>query len=172
MEFLRVWFYNPSGDTDGVVNRIVAFADPPYCHCELQFPDSFACSIYMGSPVVVKQRTFDEQHYSAVRIAVTAEQRQRAQALCNEKAARGVRFSSMQMLSCVSVWPVADNPEFTFCSKLIADVLVEVGVLPPTTKCRMTPSALYRTLQSVHRTQTTACEALELCPGVTLDITI
>ena len=52
---LRVWFYDPSNDTEGIVNKIVAFADPPFCHCELQFPDETACSIYMGTSASSKR---------------------------------------------------------------------------------------------------------------------
>jgi hypothetical protein len=149
---------------------MVAFADPPYCHCELQFQDSDACSIYMGSPVVMKKRTFDDSHYTAVRLVVTETQSHRAKALCSQKVARGVRFSSMQMLVCVSTWHASDNPDFTFCSKLVADVLVHADVLPSTTNCHITPSALYRLLRSLEQSQSRACEPLELVPGFTLDI--
>ena len=60
MPELRVWFYDPSYDSEGVFNRLVASLDGPFCHVELQFADACACSIYMGSEVTMKIRT-DEQ---------------------------------------------------------------------------------------------------------------
>ena len=66
MPQLRMWFYNPQQDTSGFVNKVVSRIDPPYCHCELQFNDGHACSIYMGSNVVLKQRAFESENYTAV----------------------------------------------------------------------------------------------------------
>lgn len=172
METLSVWFYDPAGDKEGLVNRVVAYTDPPYCHCELQFPDSSACSIYMGSSVVMKQRTFDEEHYTAVRLSVPAHKCEKAKLLCQHKVSRNVRFSSWQMLSCVSAWRTPDDPNYTFCSKLIAGVLVDAGILPSATNCNVTPSALYRLLSNVVQKSRQPCEALEFCHGVECDMSI
>ena len=45
---LRVWFYDPRDDPHCVVNKLVASLDGPFCHCEVQFPDVMAFSVYMG----------------------------------------------------------------------------------------------------------------------------
>ena len=62
----KAWFYNPQEDTSGFVNKLVSRLDPPFCHCELQFGDNHACSIYMGSNVVFKERAFQSSNYTAV----------------------------------------------------------------------------------------------------------
>ena len=36
MENIRVWVFNLGGDTEGILNRMVAYTDLPLCHCELQ----------------------------------------------------------------------------------------------------------------------------------------
>jgi len=66
MNKIRIWFYNPQQDTSGFVNKLVSRLDPPFCHCEMQFSDNNACSIYMGSNVVFKERAFPSSNYTAV----------------------------------------------------------------------------------------------------------
>jgi len=144
---LRVWFYDPTHDSEGFINKIVAYADPPFCHCELQFPDLVACSIYMGSRVVMKARTFDRTHYSLVEVQATAEQTQLARQLCDQHHENQTAFSSMQMLACLAPWPGVTSSKYTFCSKLILGVLCDAGVLPPRSSLHVTPSELFRTLQ-------------------------
>ena len=68
MPKLKAWFYNPQEDTSGFVNKLVSRLDPPFCHCELQFGDNQACSIYMGSNVVFKERAFQSSNYTAVEL--------------------------------------------------------------------------------------------------------
>ena len=63
---LRVWFYNPTQDTSGYFNKFVAYLDGPFCHCEIQFPDSTAFTVYMGTNVIKKQRNFDTSKYTCI----------------------------------------------------------------------------------------------------------
>ena len=79
---LKVWFYDPSDDTEGIVNKIVALADPPFCHCELQFPDDTACSIYMGTCVIMKKRSFDAGHYHCIELDASRDKIEEAFRLC------------------------------------------------------------------------------------------
>ena len=166
---LNVWFYNPVNDTEGMVNKVVAYADPPFCHCEIQFPDSQACSIYMGSTVTLKKRSFDRASYTLVCLYVPDEQVQHAYTLCSELHQRAVRFSSMQMLACLYPWQSgSSDSKYTFCSKLITGVLVEAGILPMETKQAITPSALHRLLHATVSSRATPTEALDIRPGETL----
>ena len=144
---LRVWFYDPAHDSDGFINKIVAYADPPFCHCELQFPDLVACSIYMGSCVVMKARTFDPAYYTVVEVPATAEQTQLARRLCEQHRDNRTSFSSLQMLACLAPWPGSASSKYTFCSKLILGVLCDAGVLLPRASINVTPSELFRVLQ-------------------------
>jgi hypothetical protein len=72
MHTLLVHFYNPALDKEGVLNKIVAFADPSYCHCELQFADGQSCAVYMGGQVHLKTRVFDPSSYDTVRVTCTS----------------------------------------------------------------------------------------------------
>ena len=169
METIRVWFYDPIRDKEGLFNKMVAYTDPPFCHCELQFEDLTACSIYVGSRLVMKTRNFDTAFYTAVTLSVNCEDARQAHKVCSDKQARGVVFSSMQMLSCLYPWQaLARDQKHTFCSKLVAEMLVAAKVLPDDTCCSMTPSALYRTLVTLQTRRSAKCEALELKEGVAL----
>lgn len=170
MPNLRIWFYDPSSDTEGVVNKLVAYADPPYCHCELQFPDGSACSIYMGSSVLMKKRAFDTTSYTLIEVSASEEQVQHAYKSCIEARDLSIKFSSVQMLSCIYLWPsTSTNQKYTFCSKLIAKILVDASILPDNTNVNITPSALHRLLAPLRNTSST-CDALDLKPGETLFI--
>ena len=171
METLRVWFYDPVQDTHGIFNKMVAYADPPFCHCELQFEDTTACSIYVGSKVIMKQRQFDPKYYTAVQLRVPREKADLAYALCLEKLNSGVSFSSMQMLSCLYPWRrTHTDKNYTFCSKLVTEMLVAAEVLPRGTSTNITPSALHRLIAGMQGVEQRKIDPLELKEGVELDI--
>ena len=106
MTLVRIWFYNPQKDEQGFLNKVIAFADPPFCHCELQFENDMACSIYMGTTVVFKKRSFDVEYYTPVYLNTTEIKAQHAYELCHNAATNAMQFSSMQMLwsSCQQMW--------------------------------------------------------------------
>ena len=56
MHSLKLHFYNPKKDTEGVWNKIVSYLDPPYCHCEIEFLQGLACAVYLNGPVHMKKR--------------------------------------------------------------------------------------------------------------------
>lgn len=164
MDVIRVWFYNPTGDVEGIFNKMVAFADPPFSHCEMQFSDSYACSIYMGSTVVMKQREFDKNNYTLISLPAPIAAVQRAYDICWQRQKKSVRFSSLQMLSCLKMWPPKSDDNYTFCSKLIVGVLIDAEILPTSTHRAITPSALYRLLQkgvTDSQNPTGPCSALD-----------
>lgn len=145
MPKLCMWFYNPQSDASGIVNKLVSRLDPPYCHCELQFQDGAACSIYMGSKVALKTRTFSSTHYDAVVLECEKpaydRMRQTAQALAD----REVGFSTLRMTASLVWLPTALPEDTTFCSELCADVLQSGGLLVPSLDtAKVTPSGLHR----------------------------
>ena len=151
MHSLFVHFYNPVLDKDGVLNKLVALADPPYCHCELEFADGQSCAVYMAGKVHVKTRQFDPKSYDTVRVQVSAHQHAQALALALALQAEGQAFSKRAMLASKFAYiPVPDTRKFTCCSKLCLDVLHEAGVVPRTVvAARHTPSTLHATLTSL-----------------------
>ena len=183
---LRVWFYDPSNDTEGIVNKLVAFADPPFCHCELQFPDDTACSIYMGTSVVMKKRSFDPDHYHCIEVNATRDKIEEAFCLCADATSRNVRFSSLQMMQSItsggSSRPETANGSMredtlTFCSKLVTSVLLDSNVVPCLIRRNPTPSELYRWLNTTkadpaltRQADEGPCPVFELEPGTVLNI--
>jgi len=141
---LKVHFYNPVLDKDGALNKLVAYADPPYCHCELEFADGQSCAVYMGGKVHVKTRQFDPKSYDTVCVTCTAQQHARAQQLAFKLQTEEQTFSKRAMLaSKFKVLPLRDPRIYTFCSKLCCEILQEANVIPAdTAAARLTPSML------------------------------
>jgi len=139
----RVWFYNPQQERTtsyNFINKIVAGLTPPFCHVELQFPDGDACSIVMHDTVRMRKRTFDEEYYTCVSIPSTALALQSCKALALWHCERHTSFGC-----------TADS---TFCSKLVAELLRDGGVVPADVLADgvcISPSTLYRVLtRSTH----------------------
>ena len=155
MPVLTLWFYDPSGDKEGYLNHFVAKLDGPYCHCELQFPNMMSCSIYMGTKVKLKQRTFDKAAYTKVLVYCSDEQLNKAYRFACEEAHKGTGFSTlaMGMTLIPSLMPYKGNG--TFCSKLCADILKAGNLLEESYSCdKLSPSALHRMFA------TTTCEGV------------
>ena len=147
MPRVRLWFYNPSQDTSGWLNKVVSRLDPPYCHCELQFADDVACSIYMGTAAGMRRRSFDVSSYDCVEVPCTAQEHAAMYATAAAIVAHEVQFSTLRMTGCMLWMPVSDNERFTFCSKLCVDILQSAQVLPaPVEPGKTTPSGLHRLL--------------------------
>jgi len=136
-----VWFYNPAAErTTGwnVVNKLVAGLSPPFCHVELQFPSGVACSIVMGDTVRMRERTFDTEFYTAVVLQARPQAVFKTQALAQNHVERATPFGI--------------SAGHTFCSKLVAELLRDGGLVPSDALADpwITPSALYEQLMQIH----------------------
>jgi len=150
MPELKVWFYDPSHDSEGVINKLVASLDSPFCHVELQFADGCACSIYMGSDVTMKIRGFSSPNYTCVTLPCSLIQESRARSFAETQTSNRVQFSTLQMSSCVTWFQTANDSSKTFCSKLVSETLQAADLLPHTIDSRqISPSALYRIIQPI-----------------------
>lgn len=143
---LTAWFYDPAADRQGLVNKMIASIDAPFCHVELQFPDGAACTVYLGSEVVLKQRSFNNACYTAVAIPCTPAQCQAARRVAARLHAERVQCSAMDMLSCLVGVPVC--PARTFCSKLVGQILCESAIMT-VDFATVSPSRLYRCLSAL-----------------------
>ena len=154
MPKLRVWFYNPNatdeGFSDGWVNHVVAMLDPPFCHCELQFEDGVACSIYMGTTVVLKARTFETPHYTCVLLNCTNSSYKRAREVATQAYDNQLKFSALRMSTSYLRIPYTHSDNTTFCSKLIADICQQADIIGRDVCCKyITPSQLHGLLTQV-----------------------
>ena len=134
-----VWFYNPQNDSGltsaNLINKFVASVSPPFCHVELQFPSGEACSIVMHGTVRMRQRTFDPEFYADVVLHA------QPQALAKTLALARWHVDSRT--------PFGVSSGHTFCSKLVAELLRDGGIVPPHALPQATvisPSALHEHL--------------------------
>ena len=147
MKSLRVWFYNPALDNEGIINKVVASIDRPFCHVELQFADDRACSIYMGSSVTLRIRTFESPNYVCLKLPCSDVQHTLAAGHAEHIHSKGLLFSSLQMTSCMLWAHAVPSAKHTFCSKLVTEILQQAGLVNSSVDAhRTSPSALHRLL--------------------------
>ena len=146
MPSLKLHFYNPKKDTEGILNKIVSYLDPPYCHCEIEFLQGLACAVYINGTVHMKTRLFDTHFYDCVSVPCTTAAYEKALDYCTRRSDEHERFSLSMMLAS-KIAPLRFATTGTFCSKLCAEALQEASVLS-TDVCaaRITPSGLHALL--------------------------
>ena len=149
MPCVKVHFYNPKKDTEGVWNKIVSYLDPPYCHCEIEFLQGLACAVYINGVVHMKRRQFDDRFYDCVSIACTTAAYDKALEYCRLRSDEKQRFSLSMMLATkfAPIGYLRYSSTGTFCSKLCAEALQEAGALSCDVSARrITPSRLHALL--------------------------
>jgi hypothetical protein len=150
MPLMHAFFYAPHS-ADHVLNHIVTAYDPPYSHCDIQFEDAMASSVYSGEKVYWRARGFKKPGYTRVTLSADRAAYSKAYALCADRSASGCSFDAVGMYSLpLPHFLKAERDNHTFCSKHCTEVLQLAGVrsvagLDPKT---VTPSMLHRALQS------------------------
>lgn len=151
MPFIYAYFYAPSAD-DHVVNHIVTRWDPPYSHCDVQFEDGMASSLFQGENVYWRKRGFKKPGYIRITLAINnMENYRKAYDLCKDRHAQGYAFDAIGMYTLpLSSYVSFPREKYTFCSKHCTEVLQLAGVravqgLDPRS---ITPSALHRALDN------------------------
>ena len=146
MPCLKLHFYNPKKDTEGVWNKIVSYLDPPYCHCEIEFSHGLACAVYINGAVHMKTRQFDKKFYDCVTLPCSTAAYDKALAYCTLRSTERQMFSLSMMLS-TKIAPLRFSSSGTFCSKLCAEALQEAALLSTDVPARrITPSGLHSVL--------------------------
>ena len=153
MPFINVYFYAP-GETDHVINHMVIRWDPPYAHCDVQFEDGMASSLFQGESLYWRKRSFRKPGYTRVTVSVNHADYDRAYRLCQDRFSRGFAFDAIGMytlpLSSFLGFGSMQRDNYTFCSKHCTEVLQAAGVRAASglDACTTTPSGLHRALQS------------------------
>ena len=146
MHCLKLHFYNPKMDSEGLWNKIVSYLDPPYCHCEIEFMHGLSCAVYINGPVHLKTRQFDSNFYDCVTVPCSPLAYNRALDYCtlrsNEKQMFGLR-----MMLATKIAPLRLAPSGTFCSKMCVETLQHAALLAPDINpALVTPSSLHAML--------------------------
>ena len=148
MPLIHAYFYVPNA-TDHVINHLVTKWDPPYAHCDVQFEDGMASSIYSGESVYWRKRGFKKPGYSRITLSVNQADYDRAYRLCQNRQAAQMGFDAVGMYTLPLRMQLWERDSHTFCSKHCTQILQLAGVkavskLEPHST---TPSALRRALE-------------------------
>ena len=151
MPLLNVYFYAPSDDNH-LVNHMVTRWDPPYAHCDVQFEDGMASSLYQGETLYWRKRTFRKPGYTRITVSANQAEYDRAYRMCMDR--RGFAFDAIGMytlpLSSFLGLRGLERERHTFCSKHCTEVLQAAGVKGAVSgleACTTTPSGLHRALE-------------------------
>jgi hypothetical protein len=146
MYSLKLHFYNPKKDTEGVWNKIVSYLDPPYCHCEIEFLQGLSCAVYINGPVHLKTRKFDSNFYDSITLPCSSQAYNKALDYCTLKSNEKEMFSLRMMLS-TKIAPLRIKTSGTCCSKMCVEALQEAGIVDTSVNARLvTPSGLHSML--------------------------
>lgn len=152
-----VLFYKPSPN-DPPQNRVVAYWNGPFCHCEIAIPERvgdepwdrivWGSSIYQDEPVFYKQKTYQRDGYASIAIEVSIPQLHSIRAFCRHHAERQTGFSMPAMYAAYFPFFQLIRTDLTFCSKHVAAALQAGGVpeVLDVNPALMTPSRLYKRL--------------------------
>ena len=148
MPLIHAYFYVPTA-TDHMVNHLVTKWDPPYAHCDIQFEDGMASSIYQGEKVYWRKRGFQKPGYSRITLAVNQADYDRAYKLCRDRHATQMGFDAVGMYTLPLMLRLWDRDRHTFCSKHCTEILQLAGVkaVSKLAPHSTTPSALRRALE-------------------------
>ena len=148
MHSLKLHFYNPKKDTEGVWNKLVSYLDPPYCHCEIEFMHGLSCAVYISGPVHLKTRQFDANFYDSVAVPCSSQEYNRALDYCTLKSHEKQMFSLKMMLA-TKIPPLRFASSGTFCSKMCVEALQHATLMSADINATLvTPSALHAMLSA------------------------
>jgi hypothetical protein len=151
MPCIHVYFYTPA-ITDHLLNHVVTRYDPPFSHCDVQFEDGMASSVYQRETVYWRRRGFKKPGYTKLSMPVMQADYNRAYTLCQQRSARQFAFDAIGMYTL----PLHSSLQFeregyTFCSKHCTEVLqaANVRAVAGLVAKSVTPSALQQALKQV-----------------------
>lgn len=148
MRAVYVHFYRP-GPGDHWLNHAVTKVSPPYSHCDLQFDNQVATSIYQNETVYMQRKTFSRLNYDCISLTLNEAEYARVFNFCLDAHQRKVGFDLLGMMCSTLPVGVRSPPHVTFCSRYVLEALQQSGHGGFAGHCAltMTPSNLYRILE-------------------------
>ena len=151
---LTMAFLFPMGSDNPLLNKVVAkICKYKTCHVEMVFEDDMAVSIFAGSNLFFKQRSFSNPDYSLISLSIPSAEYSALYGFCQSAVTHNLGFTDFGMVMSVlqpTHCPVLNTAPsvqigYTFCSKIITEALqfagtAEVEHLIP---CTTTPSCLF-----------------------------
>ena len=160
MRAVHLLFYKPQSD-DHWVNHVVSAFSPPYSHCDIQFDDGIASSIYQNETVYLQKKSFSRLNYKRVSLTFTDDESARIREFCEKAHGSRVGFDLTGMICSYLPWGSRKPPDKTFCSRYIAEALKHSGrsEYRSLESSRATPSGLHNMLSSSHKSFIDVSEA-------------
>ena len=148
MRAVHVLFYRPNKD-DRWLNHVVTTFSPPFSHCDLQFDDNLATSIYQNEPVYMETKSFSRLNYERHSICVSDDEYRKIRKFCENKHKEKIFFDPVGMVMSffpLLYWRAPSNK--TFCSRYITEALQasERNEFKALNSIHTTPSSLYNFL--------------------------
>lgn len=152
MRAVHVLFYKPQAD-DFWLNHVVVAFSPPYSHCDIQFDDGIASSVYQNEAVYMEAKKFSRLNYERVSLTFTDDEYARIFKFCETSYRTRVGFDLTGMLCAYLPWRSRMPTDKTFCSRYICEALNESHrdefvKLDPSS---VTPSSLHTKLAENNR---------------------
>jgi len=152
MRAIHVLFYRPQSD-DHWINHLVSFFSPPFSHCDIQFEDGIASSIYNSENVYMHEKRFSRLNYERVSLTLSDEEYALVHEFCTQSHSDKVGFDLAGML--MSYLPTGSirRRGRTYCSRYITEALQasQRNDFKSVRASTVSPSGLYRLLNEQHR---------------------
>jgi hypothetical protein len=151
MRAVHVLFYQPQSD-DHWLNHVVTRLSPPYSHCDIQFDDEVASSIYQNETVYMHKKSFSRLNYHRISLTFTEEEYWKIYSFCEHSCKLLVKFDPMGMVGSYIPFYYFQPKDRTFCSRYVTEALQASGrpAFMSLSPARITPSQLHSILQQTH----------------------
>jgi hypothetical protein len=152
MRALHVLFYKPEKG-DHWLNHLVTFISPPYSHCDLQFENDIATSIYQNESVYIEKKNFTRCNYKRVSLSISDEEYNKILKFCENHHKNKTKFDIHGMLGCFLPFYNFKPKEKTFCSRYIVEALQESNIheLKLLNAPKISPSMLFFCLETLNK---------------------
>jgi hypothetical protein len=122
MRAIHVLFYKPEPD-DHWINHVVTAFSPPYSHCDLQFDDDMATSIYQNETVYWQKKNFSRNNYDRVSLTFNDAEYNKVREFCVNAHRAKVQFDILGMVCSSLPVGVRSPQDKTFCTRYIIEAL-------------------------------------------------
>lgn len=148
MRAVHVLFYKPE-KADHWVNHLVTTFSPPYSHCDIQFDNNVASSIYQNETVYMEKKNFSRPNYERLSLTLTDDEYQRVYGFCSDKFKNKVAFDPTGMVLSFVPFVQRKPPDKTFCSRYVCEALQASGrkEFAGINSSHVSPSSLHTRLQ-------------------------
>ena len=147
-------FLFPNGNDNPPLNKFVAgISKHSTCHVEIVFEDDMAFSIFAGSNIFFKQRSFSNPDYALISLSIPQTEYTALYNFCQSMVTHNIGFTDLGMVFSYiqpkhcPFYNTAPSVQvgYTFCSKIVAEALQFAGTpeVEHLIPCTTTPSCLY-----------------------------